>query len=386
MAIREKTEKHIARLRNIFETNGFKTCLLVTRPLPGLKFDWHIQGSPSLHSEVPMQCLRKFVDDLLSQFDPNAIIIHGISFPAFILKLAQAAICPIYRYMHEPRMVCPGHGKFLYNSETICEKPFDYHCLASAYKEICAPRNPKKLLDRFYNTRFELKQGYKYYTKIIVASEYMRKEAVIAGLPACRLFKIPPPMDIDPVPFRPIPSGLPRILFVGRISQTKGPHVLIRMLAPLLQRHPDWQLDLVGDGIIKNHCIRLADEFSISRQVNFHGWKSSDELEAFYYDCSLVVFPTLYPEAFGGVGLESFRYGRAVVAFDVGGVSEWLRDGVNGRLVQPGNQIKFAEAVEDLLSNIPKLNHIGQSSQKMIYDRFGPEVTFKRYCKIFQSS
>ena len=46
--------------------------------------------------------------------------------------------------------------------------------------------------------------------------------------------------------------------------------------------------------------------------------------------------PSLWPEPFGLVGLDAASLGRPAVAFDVGGIGEWLTDGANGRLVEPG--------------------------------------------------
>ena len=44
----------------------------------------------------------------------------------------------------------------------------------------------------------------------------------------------------------------------------------------------------------------------------------------------LLVIPSLWPEPFGMVGLEAAEFGVPTVAFDVGGICEWLKDGVNG--------------------------------------------------------
>jgi glycosyltransferase involved in cell wall biosynthesis len=53
-------------------------------------------------------------------------------------------------------------------------------------------------------------------------------------------------------------------------------------------------------------------------------------------EADLLVVPSLWPEPFGLIGPEAGRFGVPAAAFDVGGISEWLHDGVNGALA-PGN-------------------------------------------------
>lgn len=380
------TEKHIARLRKIFEAKGFHTRLLVTRPVNNKQYYWNEHEHPDESLVESIFFLDQAVIQLLDKYKPDIILVHGISFPTFLSSLFQKATCPIFRYMHEPRMVCPGHVKFWHRSETCCEKPVGSHCLFHAYTEICAPRNPRKLLNQFRNTRFEITAAVKYYAKIIVASDYMKNEAALGGLPTEKIVKIPPPSDLNPIPFVPVKSGSYRILFVGRMSPTKGPHILIRLLAPLLQKHSEWQLDFVGDGLIKTVCMELSQQYGISKQTHFHGWKSGADLDAFYQQASIVAFPTIYPEAFGGVGLEAFRHGRAVVGFDVGGVSEWLEDGVNGRLIDLGDTEAFRSSILSLLNDRSSLNQMGEKSNKIVYQHFGPEVSFEKYCNLFTKS
>jgi len=62
--------------------------------------------------------------------------------------------------------------------------------------------------------------------------------------------------------------------------------------------------------------------------------------------------PSLWPEPFGLVGLEAAALGTPAVAFDVGGISEWLTDDVNGRLVAPSlSAAGLGEAIADVLGD-----------------------------------
>jgi glycosyltransferase involved in cell wall biosynthesis len=67
------------------------------------------------------------------------------------------------------------------------------------------------------------------------------------------------------------------------------------------------------------------------------------QIAGHYRDASLAVMSSLWPEPFGAAGLEAMRCGLPVVAFDAGGIREWLLDGVNGFLVPWMDRDAFAK-------------------------------------------
>jgi glycosyltransferase involved in cell wall biosynthesis len=94
----------------------------------------------------------------------------------------------------------------------------------------------------------------------------------------------------------------------------------------------------VGDGPERAAWERKARRFAERNpqlRVEFTGWLSRDRLNAFLESADVAVVPSLWPEPFGRIGPEAAMAGVPVVAFDVGGIAEWLQDGVNGLLI-PG--------------------------------------------------
>jgi glycosyltransferase involved in cell wall biosynthesis len=75
----------------------------------------------------------------------------------------------------------------------------------------------------------------------------------------------------------------------------------------------------------------------VEKQTNglkfeFVGWVESEQREALWNDCHLLVLPSVWPEPFGLVGLEAGLRSVPTVAFAVGGITDWLQDDVNGYL------------------------------------------------------
>src|SRR5690606_37592813 len=80
---------------------------------------------------------------------------------------------------------------------------------------------------------------------------------------------------------------------------------------------------------------------------------SREAVEGHYRTADLLMVPSLWPEPFGLVGPEAGAHGLPAVGFPVGGIPEWLRDGVNGHLAEgpPGRPEELAAAAMRALSD-----------------------------------
>jgi len=65
----------------------------------------------------------------------------------------------------------------------------------------------------------------------------------------------------------------------------------------------------------------------------------------------VVVVPSRWPEPFGVVGIEAMAHGRPVVAFGVGGIPDWLADGVGGFIVPPADVATMADRIAAVLAH-----------------------------------
>jgi glycosyltransferase involved in cell wall biosynthesis len=77
----------------------------------------------------------------------------------------------------------------------------------------------------------------------------------------------------------------------------------------------------------------------------------------------VAAMPSLWPEPFGLTGLDAASLGRPAVAFDVGGIREWLDDGVNGRLVAPeAGEDGLARALVSMLDRPDDCTRMGEEA------------------------
>ncbi len=168
-----------------------------------------------------------------------------------------------------------------------------------------------------------------------------------------------------------------RFLFVGPCEQRKGLNYLIQAVS--LLSDCSVQLDIIGDlkgdpGYVAK-LRELIKTYKLQDIVFLHGWVSQNRLWKFYTDADIFVLPSLW-EGFGVVLMEAMAFGLPVVATNVGGVPEIIRDGYNGLMVPPRDSTLLAEALRRLcrepsLRLLMSKNNQKQAVQFLSWDDVG---------------
>jgi glycosyltransferase involved in cell wall biosynthesis len=130
------------------------------------------------------------------------------------------------------------------------------------------------------------------------------------------------------------------------MTRLKGGGLLVRAVAEASRRlGTAIRLTMVGDGPQRPAWDRLATRLHVA--CTFTGWQSGDERWNWVRRASLLAVPSAWPEPFGLVGLEAGALGVPAIAFDVGGIREWLTPGENGYLVadNPPRASAFADGL-----------------------------------------
>ena len=107
-----------------------------------------------------------------------------------------------------------------------------------------------------------------------------------------------------------------KILFVGRIIRTKGVRDAIKALG--IVRDLPVVFDIVGDGFDRQECEALTVELELTEKVRFHGWIARDEVNEFYRNADIFLFPS-FREPGGAVILEAMSYGLPLIVSNIGG-------------------------------------------------------------------
>lgn len=329
--------------------------------------------------------LKPFLKKYLA--DRKIEVIHAHSISDMNLLRICFDLAPVVRSMHEPRMFCPGQGKFWRNSERICNQPFGLHCFYHAYKEGCCNRHPKRLIHAYKNVVFETTEASNQYKAIIAMSDYMRDEAIKAGIPAEKI-KLNPhftPYVPESELSNTVTDNPKSLLYVGRLSKTKGVHYLIHAGMKLLNQKCNVKIDIIGNGHDESYFKTLVP-CEYKERFIFHGWKNHFEIHRIMLKAYLLVFPSIYPEAFGISGIEAMMRAKPVVGFDVGGVSTWLKNGKTGFLVTAKDTEELSNKIKLLLNDQILYHKFCSSAREVAIEEFAPAGHMERLKNIYMDA
>ncbi len=178
--------------------------------------------------------------------------------------------------------------------------------------------------------------------------------AAALGLPAGAFLEIPNGVEFErfaaAAPSADRADDAPTVLFVGRLERRKGLEQLVRAFIRVKTQRPSARLVVVGEGPERRRCEAIIPE-RLRSQVTFVGRGGPDDLPSLYAAADVFAAPALGGESFGIVLLEAMAAGTPVVASAIPGYRTLLRDGVEGRLVPPGDVAALAQALDTLLGN-----------------------------------
>ncbi|MBA3341756.1 MAG: glycosyltransferase family 4 protein [Gemmatimonadaceae bacterium] len=188
---------------------------------------------------------------------------------------------------------------------------------------------------------------------------------------ACRL------ADLDP--------ARRYLLFVGRlVDEVKRVSALIRAFAPLMVRHPDADLLIVGEGPDGERLRQLGAELAPGR-VRFLGWRSGIEvLTALYNAAECLLLPSRR-EGFPTVVGEAMACGTPVLASQVGGVAELVVEGETGWLVPAGDDNALASRLSFVLDHRDAVAAMRPRARSMAETRVSREMVAQALAQCFAS-
>lgn len=302
---------------------------------------------------IPSSLMDKAGLTSIHQWSPNLAYVHAMNELQIFESIARDF--PTVAFAHGYWGLCISGAKtWKRQPARPCSKPFDWRCLFYYFPKNCGGSSPITML-REYRKQSRRLALYRRCDALITHAGPMEREYLAQGIPKEKLFALPHFVPTPKPQGRPIDSQYTNLLFIGRFDFLKGGHLLIEALPEVAARlNKAILLRMVGAGPAGPDLKRQAQQISSDKiHVEFPGWVGREQKDAFIAESDLIVVPSVWPEPFGQVGLEANHLGVPAIAFDAGGISNWLREGINGHLApsNPPNGAALANAITKALGN-----------------------------------
>jgi glycosyltransferase involved in cell wall biosynthesis len=295
--------------------------------------------------------------ELISRESPDVAHFHN-TFPLIspaAYHACQSAGVPVVQTLHNYRLLCPGGN--LFRDGHLCEECVSHSlfrsvahgCYRQARLETAAVAGMLAVhrLLRTWAAQVDL---------FLVCTEFARKKFIDAGLEDARIRVKPNFIDPDSGARRGLGTTA---LYLGRLSQEKGPQLLPAAWAKLSRAVP---LEIAGDGPLRpsleSSCMRLG-----LQNVHFSGWLEPelalDRLRA----AKFLIVPSTCYEGFPLAVVEAYACAVPVIAAGHGGLAEIVRDGCTGLHFAPGSAEDLAAKVEWAWTHSEEMETMGRAAR-----------------------
>jgi len=227
--------------------------------------------------------------------------------------------------------------------------------------------------------------------------EGLRSDILSRGVPANKVTVIPNAVDIDRFPFcaprdedLAVELGLEDATvlgFIGSYYGYEGLSLAVQALPAIIERQPKVRLLLVGGGIQEENLKSQVKSLGLESRVRFTGRVPHEQVERYYSLVDILLYPREHRRLTDLVTplkpLEAMAQGRLVLASDVGGHKELIRDGENGRLFRAGDSRALAEAVHNMLNTRDGWRAMREAGRRYVEEERNWRVSVQRYRGVY---
>ncbi|MDD5109208.1 MAG: glycosyltransferase [Candidatus Omnitrophica bacterium] len=305
------------------------------------------------------------IKEIVKKEKPDIAHVHNIFIcitTSVYAALKEEGI-PIVQTLHNYRFFC-SKGTF-FNNGVICERCKNRNFFNGVVRKCW--RNSFFL--SFFSARLLDKWGsfFKNIDSYIVLSKFSRDKFVELGLDGQRMYLKTNFLTTEPTGIK---QDRNYAVFIGRIVDYKG----IGTLMKAFKINPTFNLKIIGDGPLNNEvrdCAATYDNVECLGQLN------RDSVFKVINNSSFIIFPSECYENMPMVILESFASSKPVLASKLGSIKEFVIDGVNGVLFEPGNAEDLAAKISYLFSHNEERIQMGENANLIYREKFNKENNYR---------
>lgn len=321
---------------------------------------------------------KKKIQFEINSFKPDIVHVHNF-FPLLTPSIYDSCAqykTPVIQTLHNYRIICAN--ALLFRKTSVCEiclrkTPYwavPNRCYKNSYLGSLA-------VARMINYHRKRNTWGKKVNHFIVLTEFAKNKIQTANIPIKKI-------SIKPN-FFAAPTILPQkkrikrnstALFVGRLSQEKGIHTLIKAWHNI--NHP---LHIIGDGPLLNEVKSIAPD-----TISFLGQRTQEEVYKKMIESAFLVFPSTWYEGFPMVLVEAFAHRLPVISSRIGSMAEIVDDGVTGLHFEAGNPHDLADKATWMFKNYNARLEMGKNAYMEYKKKYTPERNYKMLLDIYQQA
>ena len=312
---------------------------------------------------------RKKIRLVLDDLQPDVVHLNNINFqitPSVIYEIRkwerqQKRKVAIIYTAHDYQWVCPNHMMMIPATGEKC-----FRCEGARFGECSKNKcihnsRMKSILGTMEAQLYRWLKTYRRVDCIICPSRFMAEKLSTNPLLAGKLITLYNFLDKEK------PKQVEKkdyVLYFGRYSEEKG----VRTLLKACEQLPEIQFLFAGGGPLKEKLAECSN-------VRDLGFLNAEELRKVISEARFSVFPSEWYENCPFAVMETQQYGTPVIAADIGGVPELIRDGVTGCLFESGNTEQLVSRIRELWENPELLKKYTDNCAGVMFD------TTEIYCQ-----
>ncbi len=290
---------------------------------------------------------QKRLQDALNAIDPDIVIATGMTEKLFLPTLRVRSNPVFVREMHLTRYTKTEHASS-WRARLIGGVMgwYDYGWKIKAYDKIVVPTPAGKM------------DGWETWDKVVVVPNPVMKKGNRVSDQSSQV-----------------------AITAGRLCEAKNFGALVRVWAKVVEKHPDWTLQIWGSGDQEDALTEQIERLGLKEKVCLMGYTS--DVVGEMAKASLFVL-TSRTESFSLVTLEAMSVGLPAVVYNCpGGIRYVVEDGKTGFLVPMGDEETFAEKVCALIDNREKRREMGEEALKAS-EKYGIDQIVEQWMRLFK--
>lgn len=320
---------------------------------------------------------RKKFSQILERLHPDIIHlqnIHAHITPSIIFEAKKRGL-PVIWTLHDYKLVCPNSHFLIDKKREICEacsRNLYYQAILKRCKKDSLLASAMAAIEAYAHRIMGLRNNVDFF---IAPSAFLRRKLIDRGFPPEKVKHLPLFLPDDM--FNKGNEDKGYLLFLGKLELIKG-------IFPLLyacKQAPEVNLVMAGQ-VRASQASKLFKLFS--KNVRYVGMKKGDELRRILFETSALVLPSLWYENQPFSIIEAFAAGKPVIASNLGGMTELVKNSNGGLLVQPGDVQAITEAMKWIVTHEQKTKEMGQAAREYAIREHSAQKHYDRLIQIYE--